>query len=326
MIVRVLIVIVLVASLIISVGCDDDENIVDSPKPQATTGLLKGVSVSPRSFDRHFGEFLDKVKETQDVLVWAGDWMEVHDKKAPTTFSELASKYEYIPIIEVGHYIQESGDLFRPLNEENKQIYMDSTIEFVKEHEPPYFGMGVETDIFAKKNPAAFEEFVLFYNDVYDAVKLVSPNTKVFTVFQLETMKGLTMWEIEENVPHWDMIDRFKTDIVAFTTYPGLFYRNPSDVPLDHYTEILSHTSKPIAFTEIGWHSAPSPAGWESSEAEQVEFIEAFFNLTDELNMEVAVWSFMYVAYDGEPFESMGLHRSDGTAKPAWNAWNEAGN
>ena len=242
------------------------------------------------------------------------------------TFSELASKYDYIPIIEVGHHIQESGELIRPLNEENKQIYMNSTIEFAKEYEPPYFGMGVETNILAKKNPAAFEEFVPFYNEVYDAVKSVSPETKVFTVFQLESMKGLTMWEIEKSEPHWDMIDRFKTDIAAFTTYPGLFYRDPSDIPEGHYTAIKLHTSKPVAFMEIGWHSAPSPAGWESSEAEQVEFIETFFNLTSELNVEVAIWSFMYVSYNGEPFESMGLRRSDGTARPAWDTWLQAGN
>ena len=323
---RILFTTVLITAVMTTAGCDSEEATESSPSPQETTGLLKGVSVSPRSFEQHFGEFLDKVKETQDVLVWAGDWMEVHDKKAPTTFSGLASKYDYIPIIEVGHYIQESGELFRPLNEENKQIYLDSTIEFVKEHEPLYFGMGVETNIFAKKNPAAFEEFVPFYNEVYDAIKEVSPKTKIFTVFQLEAMKGLTMWEIEENVPHWDMINRFKADIVAFTTYPGLFYRDPTDVPQDHYTEIGLHTSKPIAFTEIGWHSAPSPAGWESSEAEQVEFIETFFNLTSELNVEVAVWTFMYVTYDMEPFSSMGLYRSDGTAKPAWDAWNSGGN
>lgn len=322
---RLLLAAILIMAVMTTIGCGNGEETENSPKSQETTGLLKGVSVSPKSFEGDdFVEFLNKVKGTQDVLVWAGDWMEVHDEKAPKTFSELASQYEYIPIIEVGHYIQESGELFRPLNEENKQIYMNSTIEFVKEYEPRYFGMGVETNIFAQKNPDAFEEFVPFYNEVYDAIKEVSPKTKVFTIFQLEKMKGLTMWEIEESEAHWEMIDTFKSDIVAFTTYPGLFYRNPADIPADHYTEISSHTAKPIAFTEIGWHSAPSPAGWESSEAEQAEFIELFFDLTRELDVEVAVWSFMYAPGNGEPFESMGLRRSDGTARPAWDAWLEA--
>jgi hypothetical protein len=88
---------------------------------------------------------------------------------------------------------------------------------------------------------------------------------------QLERMKGLTLWEIEETESHWDVIDRFKTDLVAFTTYPGLYYRNPSDIPEDHYAKIKNYTTKPIAFTEIGWHSAASPTSLESSEQERAQ-------------------------------------------------------
>ncbi len=308
-------------------GCTNKEtqqqqNNVQQDKQQQITGLLKGVSVSPKSFSGDdFVNFLEKVKETQDVLLWAGDWIEIHEEKAPITFSELASQYDYIPIIEVGHYIQESGELFRPFNEENKQIYLDSTIEFVKEFKPKYFGMGVEINIFAEKNPDAFKEFVPFYNNVYDAIKEVSPDTKVFTVFQLEKMKGLKMWEIEESEPHWEMIDRFKTDIVAFTTYPGIFYKDVSDIPENHYTEIKTHTTKPIAFTEIGWHSAASPTGWESSEEEQAEFIKTFYALTKDLNVEIAVWSFMYDFSIFEPFNSMGLISIEGKEKLAWQEW-----
>ncbi len=286
---------------------------------------LKGVSLSPKSFEQDdFIDFLEQVKQTQDVLLWAGDWMEVYDKKAPVTVSGLAAQYDYIPIIEVGHYIQASGELIRPLNEENKQTYLQSTIEFVKKYKPLYFGIGVEIDVFAEKNPDAFGEFVPFYNEVYDEIKEVSPSTKVFTVFQLEKMKGLTMWELEKSEPHFEMIDRFKSDIVAFTTYPGLFYKNPADIPADHYTEILAHTTKPVAFTEIGWHSAASPLGWESSDEEQALFIRTFFNLTKDLNKEVIIWSFMYDPDTIEPFNSMGLRMRDGSARPAWDVWMQA--
>ena len=283
---------------------------------------LKGVSVSPKSFEEtDFVEFMKKVGQTQDVLLWAGDWMGVHTEGAPKTFTELASQYDYVPIIEVGHYTQQSGDLLRPMNEENKKIYLDSTVAFAEKYQPEYFGIGVEINVFAEKNPADFEEFVVFYNEVYGEIKKVSPNTKVFTVFQLEKMKGLTMWELEESEPQWEMIDRFNSDIVAFTTYPGLFYRDPSDIPQDHYTEIELHTTKPIAFTEIGWHSAPSPEGWESSEEEQVEFINRFFELTKGMDVEVEVWSFMYSPDIFEPFDSMGLLEGDEETSPAFEAW-----
>lgn len=284
---------------------------------------LKGVSVSPKSFDHDFLEFMERVSETQDVLLWAGDWVEIHEEKAPITFSELASEFSYIPVIEVGHYIQETGELFRPLDEENRQMYLESTVEFASKYKPRFFGIGVEINIFAEKNPNGFEEFVPFYNEVYDAIKEASPDSKVFTVFQLEKMKGLEMWELEESEPHWEMIDRFKTDIVAFTTYPGIFYRDVSDIPANHYTEILSFVSKPVAFTEIGWHSAASPDGWESSEQEQAEFIETFFEYTETLDVEIAVWSFMYDQGTIEPFNTMGLISSEGKERLSWEEWSK---
>ncbi len=289
---------------------------------QMTEGYLKGVSLSPRSYEgTDFSEFMERVRDTQDVLMWAGDWIELSSNGAPFTVSDLAGQYGYIPIIEVGHYNQGSGELSRPFDDENRQIYLQSTLDFVEEYKPAYFGIGVEINVLAQKNPDAFEEFVPFYNELYDAIKAVSPGTKVFTVFQLEKIKGLTMWELERSAPHWDTIDRFKADLVGFTTYPGLFYRNVSDIPDDHYTEIKDHTSKPIAFTEIGWHSAPSPAGWESSEVEQAEFIEKFFELTQDLDLEVVVWSFMYDLEVFQPFDSMGLIDRDGNEKVGWEAW-----
>jgi len=309
------------------VSCTQEPNPQKTSQPEEkhqVIRLLKGVSASPKSYQEDdFIGFLEKVKETQDILSWVGDWqaLNIEEHNAPITYTELSKQYDYIPLIEVGHYIQSSGELFRPLDEEAKMKYKDRTLQFVEKYKPQYFGIGVETNIFAEKNPGEFTKFVPFYNEVYDSIKQVSPNTKVFTVFQLEAMKGLEMWGIKENQPHWQMIDRFNADMVAFTTYPGLFYRNPSDIPEDHYTEIRSYTSKPIAFTEIGWHSAASPQGWESSEAEQTEFLKIFFKLTNHLGIEIMVWSFMYDPDTFEPFDSMGLFRDDGTARPAWDVW-----
>jgi hypothetical protein len=316
--------ILLISVLLIS-GCAQENNgtgKTDTSNDMASSETLKGVSLSPRSFgDSDFRGFLKKVKQTQDVLLWAGDWNEL----AQNPVAELAPEYDYIPLIEVGHYIQETGELLRAFNEENKQNYKDSTIEFVKKHKPKYFGIGVEINVFAEKNPEAFEEFVPFYNEVYDAIKDVSPDTKVFTVFQLEKTKGLNgglfggINDLEK--AQWSLLDKFPTDLTAFTTYPGLIYKDPSEIPFNYYSEISLHTIKPIVFTEIGWHAASSPAGWESSEQEQAEFVETFFNLTKDINMELAVWTFMYDQNTIEPFNSMGLYNSNGTARPAWNLW-----
>lgn len=308
--------------VLLQASCTAEIDEVGVRPPDKTNGPLKGVSLSPRSFEgQDFQTFMERVDETQDVLMWAGDWIDLSKEGASATVSNLTDQYAYIPIIEVGHYSQDSGELLRPFNEGNRQIYIESTLDFITEHKPAYFGMGVEINVFAEKNPGAFEEFVPFYNDLYEKIKEISPETKVFSVFQLEKMKGLTMWELEKSQPHWDMIDRFKMDLVAFTTYPGLFYRDVSDIPDDHYSEIQAHTSKPIGFTEIGWHSAPSPAGWESSQEEQAAFINRLYDLTETLDVEVMVWSFMYDLEVFEPFDTMGLIDRDGYEKMGWDVW-----
>jgi len=313
--------ILLLVTLLLVTGCVQET--VEEPFMEDHSGTLKGVSLSPRSSSEDdFTGFFEEAVQAGDIVMWAGDWNELSiDQGAPKVVTGAASTYGYIPLVEVT--IHSSGQLLRPLDTDNLQMYRSRVLAFAEEYQPGYLGLGIEINGLYVKSPADFEVFVSFYNEVYDAVKEISPDTQVFTVFQLEVMKGLTMWEIEEHEEHWELIDRFKTDIVAFTTYPGLFYRDPSDIPEDHYTEIASHTTKPVAFTEIGWHSEASPQGWESSEQEQAEFVETFFSLTADLDMEIAIWSFMYDPDTIEPFCSMGLRHNDGTARPSWEAWVE---
>ena len=264
--------------------------------------------------------------------MWAGDWNELSNTQGggPVVVATLSSQYDYVPVIEAQFFTQSTGQLIRPLDEANRKAYKDAAVAFAERYKPEYLGLGIEVNILYEKSPSDFDSFVSLYDETYDAVKAVSPNTKIFTVFQLERMKGLQggLFGGTNNPDNseWELLSRFpKSDLAVFTTYPDLIYKSPSEIPSDYYSEIATHTDKPIAFTEIGWHTAASPAGWESSEAEQAEFISKFFELTSSLNKELAIWSFMYDPDTVEPFNSMGLRRSDGTARPAWDAWVQAG-
>lgn len=302
---------------------------VTPPAPQ----LLKGVSLSPRSFSSEdFTTFFTEAQEAGDAVMWAGDWNELSNAESggPVVVTTLSSQYDYVPVIEAQFFTQSTGQLIRPLDEANKQAYKDAAVAFAEKYHPQYLGLGIEVNILYEKSPSDFDSFVSLYDETYDAVKAVSPNTKIFTVFQLEKMKGLNggLFGGTNNPDNseWQLLERFpKSDLVAFTTYPNLIYASPGDIPDNYYSEIATHTQKPIAFTEIGWHSAASPAGWESSEEEQAEFVTRFFELTAGLNKELAIWSFMYDPDTSEPFNSMGLRCSDGTARPAWDAWVRAG-
>ena len=320
----------LLITLLISVillGCLNQENVTENTDefPQKP---LKGVSLSPRSFESEdFTKFFETAQQAGKIISWAGDWNELTmENGGPRVVTELASVYDYIPFVIVHFFTQSTGELIRPLNAETREKYLMSALSFVETYHPHYLALGIEVNVLYEKSPEDFEDFVTFYSEVYDAIKEESPTTKVFTIFQLERMKGLHGGlfggENDPDNEQWWLLDKFpKGDIAAFTTYPGLIYKNPSDIPSDYYSEISLYTRKPVAFTEIGWHSTADIPGWESSESEQAEFVEIFFTLTGNMDIELMIWSFLYDQGITEPFKSMGFYDKDGNAKLAWNAW-----
>jgi hypothetical protein len=294
---------------------------------------IKGVSLSPRSYQgADFTDFFRLAAEAGDIVMWAGDWADLRGQEGSgaITVAELSAAYGYVPLIEAQFFTQSDGALVRPLDEINRRMYRESAVHFAEMYRPQYLGLGIEVNVLFEKSPRDFDAFAVLFDEVYDAVKAASPGTKVFTVFQLERMKGLQGGLFggadDPARAQWELLDRFpKADLIAFTTYPCLVFTSPADLPADYYDEAAAHTAKPLAFTEIGWHSAPAPAGWESSEAEQAEFVRRFFALTRDVHPEIAVWSFLYDPETDPPFDSMGLRRrGDGNPKPAWDAWREA--
>lgn len=298
-------------------------------KRDGISQVMKGVSLSPKSFaENDFLDFFEKAKQIGGVISWTGDWNELANLKTggPAVLASLASKYDYVPIVEVQFFTQSTGRMLRAFNAATEENYKNTAVDFVKKYKPKYFGLGVEVNVLYEKSPADFEDFVSFFPEVYDAIKNVSPKTQVFTVFQLEKMKGLNGGLFgginDKSKNQWDLLNKFpKSDIFAFTTYPGLVYKNPADVPIDYYSEIQSKTSKQIVFTEIGWYSGAGPVAWESSEAEQAEFIKLFFDLTKDMNKKFIIWSFLYDQKAAEPFNSMGLYGSAGNAKIGRDIW-----
>ena len=312
---------------LLTLGCitENGERDLDPDPPRP----LKGVSLTPRSSDpEDFTGFFEKAVRAGDVVSWVGDWgeFEKEDGGAPRVISGLAPTHGFIPLVVAQFFTQPSGRLLRPLTPETRESYIRLAAKFAGEFQPEYLGLGVEVNVLYEKSPSDFDGFVSLFSDACDEVRAISPGTKVFTVFQLERMKGLNGGLFggtnDPSLSQWHLLDLFgKSDLFAFTTYPGLVHRSPELIPTGYYSEISSYTEKPVAFTEIGWHSKPSPTGWESSEEEQAEFIGTFFDLTGELDCEFLIWSFLYDPDAAEPFDSMGLCSRDGRDRPAWHAW-----
>ena len=297
------------------------EEPVDEP-----TGPKKGVSLSPEAYSTdEFLRFFQIASDSGDFISWVGDVANLEDTgSAPYVLYNVQNQFEFEPMIITGYFSQATGELHRELSETNRQYMIDAIVSYVTNYEPEYLGFGVEINTFAKTNPEGYAEFVPFYDEVYVAVKEAHPSTKVFTVFQLEQMKGLDgglfggVNDLEQST--WETLDDFKTDLAVFTTYPCLIYRDPSDIPVDYYSEITEYTSKPIAFTEMGWYREDI-TGWESSVEKQAEFIAFYFNATAELTVEFETWSFLFDQDTFVPFKSMGLLQIGETTSVALDAW-----
>jgi hypothetical protein len=314
--------------LFFNLGCTDEDDPPPPPHPQPNA-MLKGVSVSPLAFDSvGLVDFFQRADSAGEIVMWAGDWAELNDSAgSPAVIATLDSEYHYTPLIVAQFFEQSTGLLLRPLNDSVRQAYLNGAATYAEKYQPEYIGFGIEVNVLYEHSPADFDSFAAFFPVVCDTVKAHSPNTKVFTTFQLEKMNGLSgglFGGINDTTnTEWLLLNRFpRSDFFALTTYPGLVYGNPSELPSDYYSRISAHTTKPIVFAEIGWHTAASPIGWESSEQEQADFVIKFFEQSESLNPVFAIWSFLYDPQTVEPFNSMGLRRrSDGGAKPAWNLW-----
>lgn len=300
----------------------------NNTQDDSTKKLLRGTSLSPRSFDEEndFAEFLERTRQL-DAVTWAGDWIELGqgEGSGPNVLAGLSKKYGYTPIALATFFTQHTGTLERPLDQKNVKMYKDYAVSWAEKNKPKYLIFGIEVDVLQEKLPKEFDKFVTMYNDTYEAVKAVSPKTQISTTFVLEKMKGLNggLYGGVNNPANtnWELLDKFKMDFVSFSTYPFIIYKNPSEIPSDYYTEIKNYTDKPIAFTEIGWHSDATIPGWESSEAEQAEFINKFFELTKELDVNIAIWSFMYDQAGFPPFEHTGLIDRNKKEKQGWTNW-----
>lgn len=247
----------------------------------------------------------------------------------------LAEEYDFIPLVALGTYRDAAaGEIETTISwTDADQVarFRQVAVRIAERYQPLFLSLGIEINRYYDHDPDGFAAFVVAYSEIYDAIKAVSPDTLVFTVFQLETLRGAgyLTGTSQGRQAHWELLDMFqpRLDLAVFTTYPYFDYTSPADIPDDYYTEIAEHTDRPIAFSESGWLSAPLSTAPDSefggSEAEQADFVQRFFELTADLDLAFAMWSF---PNDIGPainpaFETVSLRHNDGRPKPALAVW-----
>ena len=198
-------------------------------------------------------------------------------------------------------------------------------------YRPAFLSLGMEVNATYERNPEQYLRFVDAYKQAYSAVKSVSPETQVFVTFQYEQLAGVIPWE-PPHPPRWELLDAYgeQLDLFAITTYPSFAYPVARRVPADYYRQAREHTRLPIAFAAVGYASAPSRDGVNSSTPEeQRRFLQRLLQDADEVKSPLLVW---FIARDpsyltAPPYDllaSIGLRDVSDKPKEAWPAWEEA--
>lgn len=195
--------------------------------------------------------------------------------------------------------------------------------EVLDTFELDYFAFGVEVNrLIPEANQETFLDFVNAYRDVYDLVKFHSPETRVFTIFQLENLKGAAYLTGREFEPHWEIMELFdgKMDLVGLTIYPFLEYSSVDQIPDNYYDEIPAYIDLPIAITEMAWISE-NVSIVQGGEEDQVAFLLDLLEKTRDWDLEIMLYSFLYEPLGADLFESAALKESSGEAKQIYDYW-----
>jgi hypothetical protein len=287
-----------------------------------STGAFKGVSLSPKSFEgSDFTDFFRKAGEAGGTITWTGEWTQLaDDKSAANVIMKLAGEYDYEPVILAGMNRLASGE---------EANLVQAAAGFADTYKPKYLGIGVEVNVWRERAPEDYERLVAAFPQIYDAIKAASPETRVLTIFQLERLKGLRGGlfggQNDESKSEWDQVARFeKADLIGLTSYPGIIYRDPAEIPADYYQSTADSIDKPIAITESGWASENPAEGWESSEEEQAKFVDLLSERLRPIKPELVIWSFLFDQQLDPPFAGTGLISRDGREKAAWVRWRAA--
>jgi hypothetical protein len=198
-------------------------------------------------------------------------------------------------------------------------MYKRAIVETVEASRPRYLSVGNEVNRWYEKygldGANGFTHWVSLYEEIYDEVKELSPETKVFCTFSREIVDE----NREANMSVLDLFDPDKLDMLVLTSYPHSVQgvNRPGDIPADYYSSVADRMpGKPFGFSEIMWPSMDAFGG----EAAQAEFIASLPELTtgQGVDLELLMWSWLH---DLGETDYTGLIGNDGAEKAGLAEW-----
>ena len=192
----------------------------------------------------------------------------------------------------------------------------------VRAAKPLFLSLGNEVNLWYEKygqnggDPNGFQHYVSLYEETYDAVKKMSPQTSVFCTFAREIVGE----NREADMSVLEMFDESKMDLLVLTSYPHAVrgHGSPSKIADDYYSGLQAHMrGKQLGFTEVAW---PSLAAFGGEKGQAVFLKELCSRLTSEqgIDLQLLGWPWLH---DLDASDHTGLLTADGTPKLVYDVW-----
>ncbi len=203
-----------------------------------------------------------------------------------------------------------------------REAYKQAAIDVVRASKPLFLSLGNEVNRWyetygaAEGDPNGFQHYVSLYEEIYDAVKRVSPGTRVFCTFAREIVSENR--EADLNIIR--MFNPNKMDLLLLTSYPYAVkgVNKPADIPDDYYLKVASlMPGKPFGFSELGWPSIGAFGG-EQGQASFLNEVVGHLTKNQGINLYMLGWAWLH---DLDENDHIGLIRRDGTEKLAYRVW-----
>ena len=325
---------IFVIALILVTGCFSQPPHVPGPHTAPERGFLMGglpIPYEGQSFEEAYRE---AAPYCEFVPVWGKPtpFYELADDLSGTWGKTFVNTYirenGMIPLIHLS-FIDAGVTLKVPpgmeatlADTEWRSLYTQSVLDVVHISNPEYLSLGNEVNKWYEKygidehSPNGFHHYVTLYEEIYDAVKEISPETTVFCTFAREIVSE----NREANLDVLKLFDPEKMDILVFTSYPYALkgINTPSDIPDDYYSKAFVYMpGKPVGFSEVAWPSL-DPFGGEQGQADFLRDICGRLTIHQDINLYFVGWPWFSDLNDND---FVGLIKRDGTEKIGYTVW-----
>lgn len=238
---------------------------------------------------------------------------------APTVvYAAIGAESEAVAPGEVDNYWQTNAAAFEA-----------TALAIVNTYHPRYLSLGIESNRWHVKSATAFAQLASVHRATYDAIKAADANVAVGAGIQLDYMRADAELTGLSLTPHFDVLAMFadKVDFLAVSAYPWLGMDSPAEIPDTYLSDLTDQLAVPLLITETGW---PSGGGFvaTASEQAQLDYVCRLVTLSTTTELAGIIYGLPYdgdfAAIFGTPvFDTLGMHTSDGTAKPLRNLWSQ---